>query len=126
MKKLLSSFTFLLSMSCAMAENNVIWPNLAQIKFISGRAASEKDVSEGSAVFVLKTGETITGQALPVLIPQYAYLVDGETKTRTPCVLIQAEESNGQQVGGCVSAIDGSMLVGLIKEFELHGKNIPK
>lgn len=122
-------FLFLIlfaNMGVVMAESSVSWPALKNYKFITGRAATEKDVSEDRAVFVLKSGDTPIGHPLPISIPQYAIHVDGDTKHRTPCVLIQAEGAGNQKYGGCRSVSDGKFLAGLISEFELLGSNVPK
>lgn len=106
--------------------SGIIWPNIKDIDVVLGRAASEEDVAAGLAVFVLKSDDgTIIGQPVNMVLPQYAYHINTETNERTPCVIVQAEEVNGQQFCGCVSVINGSLLVGLIGEFELHGRNIP-
>lgn len=109
-----------------MAGNPIVWPDLKTVKFIAGRAATEKDVSEDRAVFVLKSGDTPIGRPLGIPVPQYAIHVDGETKKRTPCILIQAEQAGETKYGGCRSVADGTYLVGLIGEFELFGNNAPK
>ncbi len=106
--------------------SGTIWPNIEDIDVVLGRAASEKDVAAGLAVFVLKSDDdTVIGQPINMVLPQYAYHINAETNERTPCVIVQAEEVNDQQFCGCVSVINGSLLVGLIGEFELHGRNIP-
>ena len=50
------------------------WPPLPTTGFISGRAATDKDVADGNAVFVLKAYGVYFGKPLDVVIPQYAYL----------------------------------------------------
>lgn len=109
-----------------MAGNPIIWPDLKAVKFITGRAATEKDISEDRAVFVLKSGDTPIGRPLGIPVPQYAVHVDGETKKRTPCILIQAEQAGETKLCGCRSVVDGTHLVGIIGEFELFGNNVPK
>lgn len=107
--------------------SGIIWPNIEDINVIFDRAASEEDVAAGLAVFVLKSDDgVIIGQPVDMVLPQYAYHINTETHERTPCVIVQAEEVNGQQFCGCVSVINGSLLVGLIGEFELHGRDIPE
>ncbi|OHC90991.1 MAG: hypothetical protein A3J87_04915 [Sideroxydans sp. RIFOXYB12_FULL_59_6] len=103
-----------------------MWPQLETVKFVTGRSAVEEDVSEGRAVFVLKSGEKPIGHSIEMVIPQYAFHVDAETKEKTPCVLIQAEEADGRKYGGCRSVLDGSYLVGFISEFDLLGTKLPK
>lgn len=128
MRKLRVIFFFIL-FSCvggAMAGNPIVWPKLKESKFIAGRAATEKDISDGSAVFVLKSNGTLIGKPLAIPLPQYAIHVDGDTKQRTPCVLIQAEQAGEHKYGGCRIVSDGSYLAGLLNEFELLGNNAPK
>jgi hypothetical protein len=111
--------------SHAMAADKVKWPDLSGIKVVTGRAATEADVNAGHAVFVLKSGATPIGRPLSIPLPQYAYHLDPEAKTQTPCVLIQAEEANGQKLGGCRNITNGSLLAGYISEFKLLGQRKP-
>jgi hypothetical protein len=104
-----------------MEVNSIDWSNLKNIKCISGRAATESDVSEGSAVFVLKSDDILVGRPLPITLPQYAYHIDSDENTKSPCVLIQAEAAGGNEYGGCILISDGSLLAGFINEFELLG-----
>ena len=108
-----------------MTGNPIVWPDLETVKFIAGRAATEKDVSEDRAVFVLKPGDTPIGRPVGIPVRQYAIHVDRETK-RTPYIRIQAEQAGETKYGGCRSVADGTYLVGLIGEFELLGNNAPK
>jgi hypothetical protein len=106
--------------------SGIIWPNIEDISVISGRPASAEDVAAGLAVFVLKSDDgTLVGHAIDMVLPQYAYHINTETKEPTPCIIVQAEEIDGQKFCGCVSVLNGSLLVGLIDEFELHGRSIP-
>jgi len=50
------------------------WPALPTTGFISGRPATDKDVADGNAVFVLRAYGIAFGKPLDVTIPQYAYL----------------------------------------------------
>ena len=119
-------FILFTCMGGAMAGNKITWPKLQDSKFIAGRAATEKDVSDESAVFVLKSNGTPIGKPLSIPLPQYAIHVDGNTKKRTPCVLIQAEQAGEHKYGGCRIVADGSYLAGLLSEFELLGNHAPK
>lgn len=101
------------------------WPDLAKIPSVSGRAATKEDVAAGRAAFFPeKNGKTI-GKPLQIAVPQYAYHIDAESKTRRACVVIQAEEANGLKVLGCRFISDDSILAGLLIEFELLGINRP-
>jgi hypothetical protein len=110
----------------AVAQDAIIWPKLKGTKFIAGRPATDKDVNEGRAAFVLKSNGRIIGQPLTIPLPQYAIHIDAKTGHRTPCVLIQAEEAQGMKIGGCHVIADGSWLAGLLSEFELWGSRVPK
>ncbi|EOQ87404.1 hypothetical protein LEP1GSC202_0330 [Leptospira yanagawae serovar Saopaulo str. Sao Paulo = ATCC 700523] len=59
-------------------------------------------------------------------IPQYAIHIDNETKEETPCVVIQAEISELDELIGCVNIKDNSHLVGMKNEFNLLGTKRPK
>ena len=126
MLRVIFFFILILCVGGAMAGNPIVWPKLKDSKFISGRAATDKDVSDDRAVFVLKSNGTPIGKPLAISLPQYAIHVDGDTKQRTPCVLIQAEQAGDNKFAGCRIVVDGSYLAGFLNEFELLGNNAPK
>src|SRR5437879_5197401 len=109
----------------AMAAEPIRWPDLASVAFVSGRDATDIDVAQGRAVFVLKSGGRPIGKPIAMILPQYAYHVD-EKKHRQPCVLIQAEEGDGQRLAGCRMVADGSIFAGFLHEFLLLGTGVPK
>lgn len=125
MRRILIALFGNLMASHSIAADKVIWPDLSAYKVVVGRAATEADINAGRAVFVLKSSSTPIGRPLPIRLPQYAYHVDPVAKTETPCVLIQAEEGNGQKLGGCRVISDGSLLAGFIGEFKLRGQKRP-
>ena len=87
-------------MDTAMSDAaGIVWPDLPVKGFIFGRAATEKDVQDGNAIFVTKAGNTVIGKPLPVTIPQYAYWKKSADKN-VPVVIIQAEEAKGVQIIG--------------------------
>ena len=101
------------------------WPDLKTVAFLSERAATKEDVDAGRAVFVLADAGKPIGAPMKITIPQYAFHVDSETKTKTPCVIIQAEEARGQKVVGC-RMLDGTIMAGTFPEFVLLGDTPPK
>jgi hypothetical protein len=106
-------------------KETLVWPKLETVPFVSGRAATEADVNAGRAAFLLKLGDS-SGRPLKISLPQYAVHVDASKNARTPCILIQAEEINGQKAGGCRIVGKDSFLVGLMNEFELYGSVAPR
>lgn len=101
-----------------------MWPDLANIGFVSGRAATEDDVREGNAAFVLSADGRAIGRPISVDIPQYALHVDEETGEKTPCILIQAEAGGDQQLAGA-RYLDGQIGAGFLREFQLLGTQQP-
>lgn len=93
---------------------------------IAGRAATKDDVAADRAVFVLQADGQSIGRPLSIAVPQYAYHIDEQTRQRTPCVIIQAEEAGGQQVIGCRTLPDGKTMAALYREFEFLGQTAPK
>lgn len=101
------------------------WPDLSTIKFVSERAATEEDINQGAAVFLLQSDGKNIGRPLNIEIPQYAIHTDGETGEKSNVVVIQAEEANGQQVVGAIVIESNDHMAGLLNEFELLGKVQP-
>jgi hypothetical protein len=92
------------------------WSALPDKGFILGRAATDKDVADGNAIFVAKSNGIIIGKPIAMMIPQYAYLLDGKDKRR-PVIVIQAEDANGIKLFG-VRDLNGKEYV--TKETDLH------
>jgi hypothetical protein len=102
------------------------WPLLPTVGFIRGRAASEKDVNDGNAVFVAaESNGTIIGKPLQIEIPQYAYWDDEESGDRLRVIVIQAELAKGYEMIGFKNIETGELGAGLRQEFELLGTKIP-
>ena len=101
------------------------WPPLSEFPAVTGRAATQQDVSAGSAVFVLQDSGQAIGEPISTQLPQYAFHLD-EDGTRTPCILIQAEHARGQRLGGAVMLPDRGIMAGMFGEFELLGTTPPK
>jgi len=103
----------------------VTWPTLSEFAFISDRAATTEDVSEGRAVFVLQDAGKPIGEPIGIPVPQYAIHRDKETGTQTPCVIIQAEQARGQRLIGASMLPHRSIMAGFLQEFELLGTTPP-
>lgn len=110
----------------AFGEEVVNWPDLNTIKFVSGRSATEADINEGAAVFMLQSeGENI-GTPLNISLPQYAYHKDVDSGVITEVVIIQAETARGNDMYGALEIETNGFMVGTAPEFELLGNNVPK
>lgn len=96
------------------------WPALPKSGFVSGRPATNVDVNEGRAVFVMKGDAGPVGQPMKIAVPQYALYIDAEARTRTAGIVIQAEEYRELKLIGFRS-IAGKLLGGTLKEFRLLG-----
>lgn len=94
------------------------WPKLPSVGFISGRAATQKDLDAGNAVFVSQVGNVVIGTPLKIEIPQYAYHLKNGKKI--PVIIVQAEEAKNNKIVGARNS-NGGELVGLLNEFELLG-----
>lgn len=112
----------------AMGAEEELWPDLSKIKSTSGKAATEKDIKNGAAVFLLQSdeGEPI-GRPINIVIPQFAIYMDKETGKKSKVVIIQAEVEiiNGKKAVGAFYIKSGEYLVGLYDEFKLLGTSIP-
>ena len=103
------------------------WPEITEIKFISGRAATEKDINDGAAVFLLQSDGIPIGKPINIQIPQYALHTDNDTGEVSKVVVIQAEEvmTNGAKVVGAFAFKSRGFLAGLYEEFKFLGTNKP-
>ena len=105
--------------------DTIDWPPLPTSGFISGRAANVSDAEDGNAVFVAMVDDEVVGVPLEIEIPQYGYLVDGESGERTRVVIVQAEHAGGTDMIGyreIGSDVEGA---GTLPEFELLGARPP-
>jgi len=100
------------------------WPDLSDIKYVSGRAATESDISDGAAVFLMQSEGVNIGVPLNIEIPQYALHFDEETSSESPVIVIQAEEGAGNQVIGAINIETNEHLVGLKHEFKFLGQEV--
>jgi hypothetical protein len=99
------------------------WPPLPTTGFVSGRAATDKDVADGNAVFVLRAYGVAFGKPLDVVIPQYAYLIrNGQQKL--PVIVVQAEDGKGIKIFG-IRDFDGKTATAKQSELQLLGTHPP-
>jgi hypothetical protein len=92
------------------------WPPLPATGFISGRPATDQDVANGDAVFVLKAYGVYFGKPLDIVIPQYAYLTKRGDKP-VPVIVIQAEVGKGMKIFG-VRGLDGDKSA--VRDYQLQ------
>jgi hypothetical protein len=111
---------FLLAESYAMVHAQDL--QLPSTGFISGRAATEKDVEDGNAVFVAKVEDKIIGTPIAITVPQYAFWSRADGKILV--VIVQAEEANGMRLFGFRDAA-GEETVATGPEIELLGTTRP-
>jgi hypothetical protein len=81
---------------------------------IQGRAATEKDIENGIAVFSIPSGS----EPYDVELPLCAIHIEEETNKRTPCIAIQIEQADNSVFIG-VRYLNGGNGVGTAGEFEL-------
>ena len=102
------------------------WPDLNSCNFIAGRTATEQDIIEGKAAFLLKSGNEILGTPLEIEIPQYALHINKNNNEETPGIIIQAEKADdGLELAGFVPVHSQAPVTTLLHEFRLLGKNKP-
>jgi len=99
------------------------WPPLPATGFISGRAATDRDVAEGNAVFALRAYGVPFGKPLDIVIPQYAYLIK-KGQQKTPVIVVQAEEGKGIKIFG-IRDLDGKTATAKESELQLLGAHPP-
>jgi hypothetical protein len=90
--------------------------NWQQTPHVKGRVATDNDVKERKAVFVINPKKGIH-KSIDIQIPSLAYHINQETKEKTLVVVIQAEECDNQKVAG-VRYTDGSEGACLLYELE--------
>ena len=121
MRLRLATVILILAVSAQTAPVN--WPPLPTTGFISGRAATDKDVADGNAVFVLKAYGGYFGKPMDVVIPQYAYLTKRGEKP-VPVIVVQAEVGGGIKLFG-VRGLDGDKSTARDYELKLLGTKPP-
>jgi hypothetical protein len=113
-----------LGLSAAAAQAPAVnWPPLPAKGFVSGRTATDEDVTAGNAVFVLKAYGTYFGKAMDVTVPQYAWFTKRGAKTK-PVIVVQAEFGKGIKLYG-VRGLDGEPDTARDYELQLLGTTPP-
>ncbi len=108
------------AMSLADSAN---WPPLETVPHVVGRPATESDINEGRAAFLIQVDGQSAGRPMQIRLPQYAKVFDEEKGELIPVVIIQAETDGETEVFGYYNFSDESYGVGLASEFELLGEN---
>jgi hypothetical protein len=121
--KLWRAFASLLTFAGISRGAEQAWPALPNKGFISGRAATAKDVAGGNAVFVAARNGVTIGIPIGVTIPQYAHL-SGEGGTVTRVIVVQAEAANGIKLFG-VRDLQGKEYVVKDTDLRLFGTKPP-
>lgn len=93
--------------------------NWADTPHVTGRLATVSDVNSGAATFVID-GQGQEHKPLNIQIPALAFHIDGDTKEKTPVVVIQAEEVGEQKIVG-IKYLDGSDGVCTLSELRFVG-----
>jgi hypothetical protein len=99
------------------------WPPLPATGFVVGRAATDKDVADGNAVFALRAYGVPFGKPLDIVIPQYAYLIK-KGQQPLPVIVVQAEEGKGMKIFG-VRDMNGKTATARESELQLLGTHPP-
>jgi hypothetical protein len=98
---------------------DVAWPVLPTSGFITGRVATEADIKRGDAVFLTESDGKPDGEPASIRIPQYAYLIEGDSKRR-PVVVVQAQTNERGTILGMRDA-NGKEYVATREEVVLLG-----
>jgi hypothetical protein len=120
MRLKLATLLVVLGVSAALAQ---AWPTLPATGFVSGRPATDKDITDGNALFVLKAHGVYFGKPLDIVIPQYAYLLTKGDKP-VPVIVVQAERERSIKLFG-VRAQNGEVFVVKEPELQLLGAKPP-
>ncbi|MFL6849006.1 MAG: hypothetical protein ACJ8EI_11635 [Sphingomicrobium sp.] len=119
--KLLATILTLAAATTGAADAS--WPTMPT-KFVSGRLATQEDLANGNAVFLIEAGgKRLTTPTQQFRIPQFGYLLQSG-KNRHPVVVVQAELMDGEPVLGLRDA-EGEMYIASDKEVELLGATHP-
>ena len=104
-----------------MSENNLWGPiesnNWQQVPHIKNAVATEQDVQEGRAVFVIDN-PTEKHSPLEIQIPSLAYQVEEDSNAKFLVILIQAEQVGNEELVG-VRYFEGGNGVCTLGELEL-------
>jgi hypothetical protein len=103
-----------------------MWPELSEFPSFRNKRATQEDVNASRAVFILQGEKGPVGTPIDIELPQYAYHIDKDKGTKTPGVLIQAEQAGDQQIAGFVVLPGRSHTAATLGEFELLGTRRPE
>ena len=120
--------TFLLAalaLSPPLALADIIWPELPQTCFVSGRSATVADVDDGCAAFLINVKGKAAGTPIKLAIPQYAMHIDEATGNETPVIIIQAEENGEIKAVGYKELGSEQLGAALLREVRLLGTKKP-
>ncbi len=102
------------------------WPDLDSCNFVAGRTATEQDLMEGRAAFLLKSGNELFSTPLEIDIPQYALHINKSNNEETSGIIIQAEKTDdGQELVGFIPVHSQAPVTTSLHEFRLLGKSTP-
>jgi hypothetical protein len=120
----LATLFLALGLAAAAAQTAPVnWPPLPAKGFVSGRPATDEDITAGDAVFVLKAYGIYFGKPMAIAIPQYAYFTRRGEKP-VPVIVVQAEIGKGIKLYG-VRGLDGKTDTARDYEIELLGTTPP-
>lgn len=108
----------------AVAET-IAWPDLPDTCFVSGRSATNQDVDNGCAAFLINVKGKAAGTPIKLEIPQYAMHVEEGTGKETPVIIIQAEENGDIKAVGYKELGTEQLGAALLKEVRLLGTKKP-
>lgn len=122
MKKLLSNMliTTALTFSTLTIAAETEYPPLPTEGFVTGRIATQEDVTKGDAAFATLPEQKVVRQAVPIPVPQYAVYRGGQEHQLV--FVIQVEKVNGKVTIGARPAEGGDVLIGTPQDFMLLGK----
>ncbi|KTC41285.1 hypothetical protein [Pseudomonas poae] len=103
----------------------IVWPDLPQSCFVSGRSATSEDVDSGCAAFLINVKGKAAGTPIELKIPQYAMHVDEASGKETPVIIIQAEENGEIKAVGYRELGTDQLGAALLREIRLLGTQKP-
>ncbi|MFZ3361277.1 MAG: hypothetical protein WA177_21235 [Xanthobacteraceae bacterium] len=130
MRVRLAIFLLLVGASTTLAQTSPpssasqAWPPLPTSGFVSGRPATDQDIADGNAVFVLKAYGSYFGQPMDIVIPQYAYMTK-RGQNSVPVIVVQAEVGGGIKLFG-VRTFGGVKATARDYELRLLGTKPPQ
>ncbi|WP_338480131.1 hypothetical protein VRB67_07175 [Pseudomonas trivialis] len=119
---LLTALTLLPALALGGA---IVWPDLPQSCFVSGRSATSEDVDSGCAAFLINVKGKAAGTPIALKIPQYAMHVDEASGKETPVIIIQAEENGDVKAVGYRELGTDQLGAALLREVRLLGTRKP-